>query len=101
MVVGRGRRTGGGKCIRKRRRNAREKRREESRLTTRVEEKEESDGGIVRGVENEVDQEIQRGELGDEISRIVGQEEITALWSLREVGKRSFHDGEEITTREL
>lgn len=48
-----------------------------------------------------MDQEIQRGELGDEISRIVGQKEITALWSLREVGKRSFHDGEEITTREL
>ena len=60
-----------------------------------------SHGGIVGGVEDEVDEEVERGELGDEIGRIVGQEEITALRSLLHVGKRALHDGEEIATREL
>ena len=84
-----------------RQKKSRGKRREEPRFVTRGREKEESDGGIVRGVENEMDEEIEGGELGDGIGRIIGEEEITALWSLHDVGKHAIHNSEEITTREL
>ena len=61
-------------------------------------------GGLrhsVGGVENEMDEEIDGGELGDGIGRIIGEEEITALRSLHDVGKHALHNSEEITTREL
>ena len=69
--------------------------------TLRGEEGLESDGRIVGGVENEMDEEIEGGELGDGIGRIIGEEEITALRSLRDIGKHALHNSEEITTREL
>lgn len=84
-----------------RQKKPRGKRRGEPRFVTRGREDEKADSGIVGGVENEVDEEIEGGELGDGISRIVGEEEITALRSLRDVGKHSLHDSEEVTTREL
>lgn len=77
------------------------KRREEPRFVTRMEERGKVNGGIVGGVKDEVNEEIEGGELGDEIGRIVGEEEITALWSLRDVGKHALYDSEEITTRKL
>ena len=52
-------------------------------------------------MENEMDEEIDGGELGDGIGRIIGEEEITALRSLRDIGKHALHNSEEITTREL
>lgn len=84
-----------------RQKKPRGKRREEPRFVTRGREKEESDGGIVGGVENEMDEEIEGGELGDGIGRIIGEEEIIALRSLRDIGKHALHNSEEITTREL
>ena len=76
-----------------RQKKSRGKRREEPRFVTRGREKEESDGGM--------DEEIEGGELGDGIGRIIGEEEITALRSLRDIGKHALHNSEEITTREL
>lgn len=84
-----------------RQKKSRGKRREEPRFVTRGREKEESDSRIVGGVENEMDEEIDGGELGDGIGRIIGEEEITALRSLRDIGKHALHNSEEITTREL
>ena len=57
-----------------RQKKSRGKRREEPRFVTRGREKEESDGRIVGGVENEMDEEIEGGELGDGIGRIIGEE---------------------------
>ena len=48
-----------------------------------------------------MDEEIEGGELGDGIGRIIGEEEITARRSLRDIGKHALHNSEEITTREL
>lgn len=48
-----------------------------------------------------MDEEIEGGELGDGIGRIVGEEEITALRSLRNLRKYSLHNSEEVTTRKL
>jgi len=84
-----------------RQKKSRGKRREEPRFVTRGREKEESDSRIVGGVENEMDEEIEGRELGDGIGRIIGEEEITALRSLRDIGKHALHNSEEITTREL